>query len=136
VLAPRAVRLLARAVCGAVVATPLGTAPAGAAELPLPDRPDTATRVVAPALNRPTGPPSVVVRRGDSLWSIAAAQLPPEAPAASVAAAWPRLYAANRARIGDDPHLIRPGTRLRIPAGLLDLSDRPSDDRPTREEHR
>ncbi|KRE37694.1 hypothetical protein ASG73_08585 [Janibacter sp. Soil728] len=57
----------------------------------------------------------VVVRRGDSLWSITAARLGPEATAAEVAQAWPRWHAANAARIGPDPHLLLPGTRLSPP---------------------
>lgn len=57
----------------------------------------------------------VVVRRGDSLWAIAAAQLGPGATASEVARAWPRWHAANAERIGPDPHLLLPGTRLRPP---------------------
>jgi hypothetical protein len=54
----------------------------------------------------------VVVRRGDTLWAIAARALGPGADAAEVATAWPRWYAANRGAIGPDPDLIRPGTLL------------------------
>jgi nucleoid-associated protein YgaU len=57
----------------------------------------------------------VVVRRGDSLWSIAARDLGPGASDAEVAAQWPRWWHANRAVIGPDPDLILPGTRLRPP---------------------
>lgn len=57
----------------------------------------------------------VVVRRGDSLWTIAAAQLGPDATASEVARAWPRWHAANAERIGPDPHLLLPGTRLSPP---------------------
>jgi len=41
-----------------------------------------------------------------------------EAGAAAVAAASPAWYAANRATIGADPSLIRPGQVLTAPAGL------------------
>jgi hypothetical protein len=34
-----------------------------------------------------------------------------------IAAAWPRWYAANRAVIGPDPGLIRPGQELMPPSG-------------------
>jgi len=54
----------------------------------------------------------VVVRRGDTLWDIAARHLGPEATAAQIAQDWPRWYAANRSLIGDDPDLILPGQRL------------------------
>jgi nucleoid-associated protein YgaU len=57
----------------------------------------------------------VVVRRGDTLWEIAARALGKHATAAEIAAEWPRWYAANRAVIGADPDLIHPGTVLRAP---------------------
>lgn len=72
--------------------------------------PDTPS---APASDRSAG---IVVIRGDSLWSIAAAHLGPGATDAEVAAAWPRWWAANRHVIGSDPDLLRPGQILRPPA--------------------
>lgn len=54
----------------------------------------------------------IVVRAGDSLWTLTARQLGPGASAAEIAAAWPALYAANRAVIGPNPGLIHPGQRL------------------------
>lgn len=68
----------------------------------------------APATGTPL---SVTVHAGDSLWSIAAAHLPPGSDDAAVAAAWPRWYATNRSVVGDDPDLIRPGQILTVPAG-------------------
>lgn len=62
--------------------------------------------------------PIHVVTRGESLWRIAAARLGPGATDAQIARAWPSLYAANKPLIGDDPGLIFPGQRLRIPAEL------------------
>jgi resuscitation-promoting factor RpfA len=62
----------------------------------------------------------LVVRSGDSLWSIAAASLRVAGTAAptdaQVAQAWPRWWAANREAVGDDPDLLLPGTVLRPPA--------------------
>ena len=58
----------------------------------------------------------VVVRRGDTLWDIAARALGPDASVANIAASWPGWYAANRSSIGPDPDLILPGQRLRPPA--------------------
>ena len=55
---------------------------------------------------------------GDSLWGIAADLLGPEAPDATIAAAWPAIYQANRSTIGRDPGLILPGQRLIIPAAV------------------
>jgi nucleoid-associated protein YgaU len=57
----------------------------------------------------------VTVRRGDTLWSIAAHHLGGGATPASTAREWPRWYAANRAVIGDDPDLLLPGQQLRPP---------------------
>jgi nucleoid-associated protein YgaU len=58
----------------------------------------------------------IVVRRGDTLWDITARHLGPDAGAGEVAAAWPRWYAANRAVIGADPDLLRPGQVQTPPA--------------------
>jgi nucleoid-associated protein YgaU len=57
----------------------------------------------------------IVVRRGDTLWAVAARYLGSAVTAAEVAAAWPRWYAANRAVIGRDPDHIEPGMRLHPP---------------------
>lgn len=58
---------------------------------------------------------TVVVAPGDSLWSIAARDLPPGTSAGTVAGRWRAIYAANRGAIGRDPNLIRPGQRLLLP---------------------
>jgi hypothetical protein len=57
----------------------------------------------------------LVVHRGDSLWTIAARALGTGATDAEVAAEWPRWWHANRAVIGANPDLLRPGTRLLPP---------------------
>jgi len=51
-------------------------------------------------------PAEIVVRRGDSLSGIAA----------RYRIEWPGLYEANRAVIGENPNLLNPGERLRIPS--------------------
>jgi hypothetical protein len=90
--------------------------PPGAARaldgLPLPDR-----AVDGPRSHR-TGPaPAVViVRPGDSLWLIARRLLPEHAANGAVASLVAQLHARNRAVIGADPDLIRPGQRLAVPA--------------------
>ncbi|WP_286176069.1 hypothetical protein [Arthrobacter sp. NEB 688] len=58
---------------------------------------------------------TVVVHRGDSLWTLAARHLGSGATDAEIARAWPRWYAANRALIGADPDLLLPGQVLRAP---------------------
>jgi nucleoid-associated protein YgaU len=99
----------------------VGSTPAAPRPGWLPDRPPPAisphqARLLAPAL-RPTSTASdtLTVRRGDTLWSIAAAHLGPGATDAEVAAEWPRWYEANRAVIGDDPDEIVPGQQLQTP---------------------
>jgi nucleoid-associated protein YgaU len=59
----------------------------------------------------------VTVRRGDTLWDLAARHLGPQATDAEIAAQWPRWYEANRAVVGDDPDLLLPGWRLQPPGG-------------------
>lgn len=124
-LGPRWVRTLTAAALGMAalqgpaVAEPSGeqatpTASVGAlAGLRLPDR---AAAMAAQAPAARTGPTQAIrVRAGDSLWSIAAAQLPPGASAGDVDAAWRRIAAANTEVLGPDPDLIFPGTALRLP---------------------
>lgn len=80
--------------------------------LPYPARAhDAAAPAAAPGATGPT----VTVRPGDSLWSIAARQLPPGASDAAVARTSALLHRLNRDVIGDDPDLIHPGQRLQLP---------------------
>jgi nucleoid-associated protein YgaU len=65
--------------------------------------------------HRGTDRRSIVVRRGDTLWAIAARGLPASSSAGDIAASWPRWYAANRDVVGPDPDLIRPGQVLHPP---------------------
>jgi hypothetical protein len=75
----------------------------------VPARPSSAPTRTASVATR------VVVRPGDSLWSIADAHLAGPRTDSRVAAAWPRWYAANRHLIGADPDHIDPGQILRPP---------------------
>lgn len=88
--------------------------PAGEIDLDWPvHRPSTVSR--APVdLDWPS-PATVVVHRGDTLWSIAARELGPEATDAQIDTAWHRWYAANRGVIGNDPDVILPGQQLQAP---------------------
>ncbi|HEY7277027.1 MAG TPA: LysM domain-containing protein, partial [Trebonia sp.] len=67
--------------------------------------PAAITEVTARRAARPAG--TWTVRPGDTLSAIAAAL--------GVPGGWPALYAANRAAVGPDPGLIRPGTVLAVP---------------------
>ncbi|MFP5358944.1 MAG: LysM peptidoglycan-binding domain-containing protein [Actinomycetes bacterium] len=100
---------------------PVVWAPATKAPSPVPP----ARRAEAPASERrseaatePAPPPVRVVVAGESLWSITESVLGEGAREAEIAAAWPALYDANRAVIGDDPSLIHPGQRLELPSAL------------------
>jgi len=97
-------------------------APTGSPEvlrgLPMPERP------TAPAAARDTPREApreigreVVVRAGDTLWSLARADLPPaeRSSAAAVGAHWRAVHQLNRAVLGPDPDFIVPGQRLTLP---------------------
>lgn len=100
----------------------------------IPHTPETAPDLLAPAPTRaavePPNTPAeqahsplsnsaldVVVKSGDSLWSIASTALGPFSTDVEVALAWPRWYSANRDTIGEDPHYILPGQVLHAPNG-------------------
>ena len=111
-LTPRLIRAaIFTTVSGAMMMGP-AQAGSGLDGLPLPDRGATGT----PAqLVNASSPADHVVRAGESLWSIAADALPPDAAAAQVAASSRAWYAANRATVGSDPDLILPGQTLLAP---------------------
>lgn len=130
-LSPRVVRRLVEAVIGVSVAaaglqpgTSVARADAGHPKPAATDRARLPLSLDWPGLDRPTasrprpgptGRRAVVVAPGDSLWAIAARALGPGAGAARVAVEWPRWWAANRAIVGADPDLVRPGERLLPP---------------------
>src|SRR6516164_2468338 len=68
---------------------------------------DGAVSVAAVFVTAARPAPGYTVQPGDTLSGIAAAL--------GVRGGWPALYAANRARIGSDPDVIRPGTVLAVP---------------------
>jgi nucleoid-associated protein YgaU len=74
----------------------------------------------------------VTVRRGDTLWSLAARHLGRGASAAQIAHEWPRWFAANRDVMGDDPDLLLPGQELRPPASVATPSHLTSAERGAR----
>src|SRR4051812_27971727 len=83
---------------------------------PVPVHDTERSRLLAPAPRIVSSSHDLVtVRRGDTLWSIAARHLGPSASDAEIAHEWPRWYAANRDALGDDPDLLLPGQQLRPP---------------------
>lgn len=91
--------------------------------LPLPDRATAAGHVgllLARQVRAARHPqsrsePVAVVRPGDTLWGLAAADLPAGADDGAVTRRWQEIYRANRQLIGPDPDLIQPAQRLRLP---------------------
>ncbi len=57
----------------------------------------------------------LAVRRGDTLWDLAARHLGADATDAEIATEWPRWHEANRDTIGSDPDLLLPGQLLLPP---------------------
>lgn len=78
-------------------------------------RPQPPMQALEPPVRNADLGEGVVVHRGDSLWSIVAAALGPGATDAEVAAQWPRWHEHNKAVIGPDPDLLRPGQILLAP---------------------
>ena len=60
----------------------------------------------------------IVVRRGDTLWSLAERHLGPGTTDGEIAVEWPHWFTANRDVIGNDPDHLVPGERLRPPDPL------------------
>ena len=121
---PEGVRRAVLAACGVALASGV-TAPSWATDLPshrhrdgraalsglpLPDRAVEPHR--SPLTTAVDG---VVVRPGESLWSIAARDLGPGAPDRAIARRWRAIYTANRHVVGPDPDVVEPGQRLHLP---------------------
>lgn len=122
-LCPRRCRPLVLALCGAgisvALAAPSVAAVRGDDPLPPLGRVSGHTGLSAPvdpaAGRHPDGAhhdAPIVVRAGDSLWSIVAGRHPSEG-ATAVARRVDRLYRGNADRIGHDPDLVRAGLTLR-----------------------
>ncbi|MFJ5693359.1 LysM peptidoglycan-binding domain-containing protein [Arthrobacter sp. NPDC093125] len=67
------------------------------------------------AAREPQACQELVVRSGDTLWTIAARHLGPEASDVDVALEWPRWFENNRAVIGSNPDTLLPGQILKAP---------------------
>ncbi|MFY0407561.1 LysM peptidoglycan-binding domain-containing protein [Solicola sp. PLA-1-18] len=135
-LTPRRWRRIALTAAGVAVLV-AGASPAVSAQAPsaddrrpdlsglrLPDRPESPAPVRA---STPTTTTTtwVEVRTGDCLWDLARRSLPASAGDADVARSVERWHRANRGRIGPDPDLLLPGTRLRQPRPAPNPEARP-----------
>lgn len=67
------------------------------------------------AAREPQAGHEVVVRSGDTLWTIAARHLGPGASDVDIALEWPRWFENNRAVIGSNPDALLPGQILKAP---------------------
>lgn len=116
----------AAAPTGAEAAQAAQSAQSSAVGAPLAPQAPGTPRAPAPPPGTPAPPAqgTVTVAAGDSLWRIAADHLPEGAGAGEIAAAWPRLYEANRDIVGADPALIIPGQVLTIPATSPSAEDK------------
>ncbi|NHC43722.1 LysM peptidoglycan-binding domain-containing protein [Motilibacter aurantiacus] len=107
----------------AASAASAATAPTAGLPALLAERPAAlpGLRGAVPSADRPSAVPgmaagtSVTVMPGDTLWSIVARALGPQAAPSAVADAWPLWWEANRSVIGADPGLLRPGQVLTPP---------------------
>jgi hypothetical protein len=73
----------------------------------------------------PTHIDIVVVRPGDSLWSISSERLGPDASARQIDREVERIYALNQDQIGPDPNLIFADQELSLPTRGEPSTDRP-----------
>ncbi|MEV6413045.1 LysM peptidoglycan-binding domain-containing protein [Kribbella sp. NPDC051718] len=106
-----------RATTGRTGGAVVGRGGVSGGEIAVPDRPTSGapTRYTHLQSGRLARAASHVVKAGDSLWSIAAAELGPDATTDAIAARWPQWYEANRHQIGPNPNLIHPGQVLTPP---------------------
>jgi hypothetical protein len=83
---------------------------------PVPPPPGTADERGRPRAHAASVHHAVEIQPGDTLWRIAAAELPAELRSDSIIARyWRRIYGVNRGVLGADPDRILPGVALSIP---------------------
>jgi hypothetical protein len=78
--------------------------------------PATANAKATPLANDPQAAERVVVAPGDSLWSISAQWLGPEATTQQIADGVERIYVLNQKQLGSNPNLIFAGQSLLLPS--------------------
>lgn len=100
----------------ATLAPPSTVRPHWHPSAPVPDPGLLASKPVRTAQDGPPAQQMVTVLAGDTLWEIAARHLGPSASDVDVALHWPRWYEANKAEIGESPHVLLPGQILKAPA--------------------
>lgn len=81
----------------------------------LPQQPVPSPYIAAPQPTRNIEDPTVVVKTGDCLWDIAHHELGAEATLFQIDQRWRQWWEYNRTEIGEDPHVLSPGTVLKAP---------------------
>ena len=99
---------------GALDAAPTGVATAESAPIVHASPPQTSPERIQDRLAQTT----LVLRSGESLWSLTGQLLGPDASAAEIARSWPLLWEANADQIRD-PDQVAAGTVLQVPPQLL-----------------
>ncbi|MDH5151153.1 LysM peptidoglycan-binding domain-containing protein [Kocuria palustris] len=99
---------------GALDAAPTGAATAESAPIVHASQPQTSPERIQDRLAQAT----LVLRSGESLWSLTGQLLGPHASAAEIARSWPLLWEANADQIRD-PDQVAAGTVLQVPPQLL-----------------
>lgn len=80
-----------------------------------PQQPIPSPYIAAPQPTRNTEDPTVVIKTGDCLWDIAHNELGADATLFQIDQRWRQWWEHNRAVIGEDPHVLSPGTVLKAP---------------------
>lgn len=75
-----------------------------------------APELVEPTKVQRTAELEHIVISGDSLWGIAAAELGSSATDYEIDQRWRQWWQVNRTSVGDNPHLLIPGTALKTPS--------------------
>lgn len=78
-------------------------------------QPQTSVKEKASAAEQTRQRSTVIVRQGDTLWSIAAKSLGSKASDADIDREWRRWYRTNVDVVGSNPHVIVPGMKLEAP---------------------
>ncbi|GGU11167.1 transglycosylase SLT domain-containing protein [Streptomyces coeruleorubidus] len=107
-------RVVAAGTGGAALTLPLLGATQASAAQPSQSAPAAAQSV--PQAAQPAKSLTYTVAKGDSLYRIADKY--------DVSGGWKQLYKDNRAAVGDDPKLIRPGLKLKVKTAKTDAAEK------------
>lgn len=81
----------------------------------LPQKSVPSPYIAAPNPDRSVEDPTLVIQTGDSLWDIAHQELGADSTMRQIDQRWRQWWQHNLDLIGDDPHVLSPGTVLKAP---------------------